>query len=292
MFASIILSWKIANKNYDKAMYQKNYFIKTEKNKKSVKRIIVAIIILVIAVILLGIVRIGISFEQELSKVNSKKVVATQLTQDDCFGPMVMDNIVYMPIRGEIELKEEKEIGLFTYQDEDASDLLYGLFFSNFVYVDATDTNKTYCVAKGSDYHSYVRADFMEEKFDLGEYKKFVALDTGFLDKQAWDDDDSRVGIHDVDNALFEELENLFGIVEYRAEEFEQIDTYYAIIGTKENYVKQDEWDSETNFYLNNSDVIGCILVKDGKYYYGSLENLIPEELSLKVKTMLATNEK
>lgn len=227
------------------------------------------------------------SVAKELGKVKGKEVVGTQLTEDSSFGPMVMEDEVYLPTRNVPEMKEEKELGLFTYKGDNASDILYGLFFSNFAYVDGSDVNTTYCLVKGCNYNSYVRAEYMEENFNLGSYQNFVALDSNFLDQQVWADDDSRVGMHDIDIELLAKLENNFGNLNFQTEDFDRIDNHYAIIGTKENYKKKSEWDSEVDFYLNNADVIGYILVKDGHYYYGNLQNLIPEELSMEIQAVL-----
>jgi hypothetical protein len=278
MAVSIWAANKIAWKQFEKEMGQRIYQIEKKAGKGRKKRWLLIAAAATGILCVTGVSALLFSEAKQLEKIRSLEVAGTQLTKDTVFGPMVMSGEVYLPSTYVPELKNEEERGLFLYKGENQKDLLYGLLFANYAYTDQTDENKTYCRVRGSDLHSYVRADHMEKMFDLENYKKAVILDPDFLDKQAGQVRNSRVGIHDLDLNVLNDLENMFGEVTYKTDDFDQIDSYYPVLGTREAY-GNEEWMSEAEFYLNNSEVIGCILVRDGNYYYGNLNNPIPREV-------------
>lgn len=274
MAISIWAAYKIAWKQFERELGQRVYQVEKNIKKEQKKRWLLIAAALTGVLFLTGVSAFLIFEAKQLEKIRSRKVAGIQLTDDTVFGPMVMNEVVYLPFSYAPELDNEEEQGLFLYKGENQKDILYGLFFANYAYTDQTDEQKTYCQVRGSDQHSYVRADYMEQTFDLNKYKKAVILDPDFLEKQAGEVGNSRAGIHDLDLNVLKDLENMFGEVTYKIEDFDQIDSYYPVLGTREVYGNED-WMSEAEFYLNNSEVIGCILVRAGNYYYGNLNNPI-----------------
>lgn len=293
MVAAIIYAEKMALNQYRKNLEARQYVLQTAtklaaKSRRK-KKVILGVIMTFVGVFLIGLGFIVSNLSNELGAVEDFQVVGTQLTEDSVFGPMVFQDKVYFPTHEGIQVKEtEKEtLGFFTFKGEDASGIFYRLFLSNYAYVDKSDKEKIYCWVEGMDFYTYIRADYMVSQLKEKNYKKLVAFDADWLDQQAWAKSPSRVGIHDLDGELFNQLEKTFGPVNYRVKDFENIDAYYGIVGIKEPYV-YEEWQSEGDYYLNHSDVIGCVLVKEGKYYYGSLENQMPEEMLPAIKALLA----
>lgn len=288
MAVAVVVSRRIAENHYNKTMKERIYTIQIEaKADGKKKKIFRGMIIALISMILLGLVFLFSTIKREINEVSRLKVGGTHLTEDTVFGPMVLKGEVYFPTQKELEFTDKEEAGRFTYKEEDATGLFYSLFINNIAYVDHADADNTYCIVEGADLYSYVKADYMEENFKIDQYKKIVMFDPDWLDQQAWSSSGSRVGIHDADYELLQNLENLFGAVSYHAADFESVDSYFAVVAVKEEYEKT-EWQSEAEYYLNDSDVVGCILVKAGKYYYGNYENLIPDNLVKEIKDFLS----
>lgn len=269
-------AFRIANKQFEKERKQQIYQRATENMVRKRHWLIMAVSAVGV-VLVMGVSFLLFPVVKQLKEIRSLKVAGTQLTDDTVFGPMVMNGEVYLPSTYIPELVNEENRGLFLYKGENQNDIMYGLFFANYAYTDLTDEQKTYCRVKGSDLHSYVRADHMERLYDRNDYEKAIILDPDFLEKQSRAADNSRVGIHDLELKYLDDLEAMFGEVTYEPEDFAQIESYYPILGIREAYVYK-EWESESTYYLNHSQVIGCILVKSGNYYYGNLKNLIPKE--------------
>lgn len=289
MVTAVAASIKIAEKHYNKSMKERKYTISTESEiyGRKKKLYIRGIIIVTISMILLGVVFLFSALKREINEVRRLKVAGTQLTEDTVFGPMVLKGEVYFPTQEELKFEDKKEAGSFTYKGEDTTGLFYSLFIHNIAYLDHADADNTYCIVEGADLYSYVKADYMEENFKSDQYKKIVMFDPDWLEQQAWSKNGSRAGIHDADYTILQNLEELFGAVTYRAVDFESVDSYFAVVAVKGEY-KKTEWLSEADYYLNDSDVVGCILVKDEKYYYGNYENLIPDNLANEIKNSLS----
>ena len=71
---------------------------------------------------------------------------------------------------------------------------------------------------------------------------------------------------------LITKLEEQFGYVNYATDDFKDYDAYFTISGYN---------DIQQAFMNDGSagDWVGCILVKDDRFYYGSYENEITGEL-------------
>ncbi len=290
MIAAIIYAQKIALNHYNESFENRKFFVESTEGivlkKKRSKRIIIGSITLVIVVFITGIIYISSQLTKAYGEVKDLEIAGTQLTEDHVFGPMLLGNQVYFPTHQEIEMKEEEQLGFFTFKGEDATGLFYRLFISNFAIVDKADPQRTYCKVEGADMYTYVKAQTMEQSYPIKEYVNIMTFDADWLDQHAMAEANSRVGMHDVDPSLFRKLEERFGAVAYRSEDFDQIDAFYALVGVKKAYV-QDKWQPEADYYLNYSDVLGCILVKNGQYYYGNLENKIPEDWVEMIKKIL-----
>lgn len=291
----VVLAPKMALKFYNASLNNRVFYKVTEeaiaRRKKCHKSLAVISMILLLTIITGCTIFVMTNLGREQEQIKDMKVVATQLTDDHVFGPMVMGQEVYFPTDQNVELKDKEKIGLFTFKGEDGSSLFYRMLISNFAVIDKGDPNRTYCQVEGTDFYTYIKAEAMEENYDVNTYSNLIAFDSDWIDQQAFAKEGSRVGMHDVKLSVFRQLENKYGVVNYRVRDFSEMDAYYALVGVKQPYLYQ-EWQSEWDYYLNNSDVLGCILVKDGDYYYGNLENKISDDLAKAIKNIFDGIEK
>ena len=79
-------------------------------------------------------------------------------------------------------------------------------------------------------------------------------------------------------------LENEFGEVAYRPEDFDDYDAYFTISGYQD---PKEAFGDE----VNCGEWIGCILVKDNHFYYGNYDNAITGVTLQELLKVLGGNE-
>lgn len=269
------------NVNSKKEFHRKSreeLIIKEGKKKK-----IFIIIIFFILIGLIASISIGVIVLSNASSESHSQKVAESLTEDNVYGPMVFEDNVYFPTQEEKYLFEDANnsevIGYFGFKNEDTNSFIYKEFFSNGVYVDITDESHTSCKMRGCDSGDYVKASELEKNCNYEDYNYFTMWEEDWLDQSAYRID-GRVGYHEVSKEWVTKLENLYGEVIYRVEDFKNYDMYYTLGAFK----NKNEINNE---FIVTPLCVGCILVKDDRYYYGNLDNEITGELLTELKTSL-----
>lgn len=248
--------------------------------KKHRTKIVIGVSIMIL--ILVGAVgAFVVSAVKEASTKHKYEKVAHSITNDNCYGPVIFEEEFYFPVKEEEmfpDVNNSEAIGYFGYTDEKIS-LLYVMCFENFVYVDKNDKNHTYMKMRGCDSGNYIKSS-MSEKKDLSEYSCFYIWDEDWLDQTAFDIRGKKAGCNEVSREIINLLEERYGIVKYNGEDFKNYEEYYTLTAfVNKDAVKTGE--------IVPPHVVGCILKIDGKYYYGSKENLLEGDLLEKVKVLL-----
>lgn len=251
-----------------------------KKSKK--KKICFVIILLLILIGLREVVAIGIIVMDSADSKSHYEKVAEDLTKDNTYGPMVFEDNVYFPTQDKEYLFDDANnsevMGYFGFKNEDTKSFLYRSFFSNEVYVDISDESHTSCKMRGCDMGDYVKASELEKNRNYADYNYFTIWEEDWLDQSAYSVDET-VGYHEISKEWIAKLENLYGEVNYREQDFKNYDTYYTLGAFK----NKNEMNNE---FIVTPLCVGCILVKDDKYYYGNMENEITGDLLTELKSL------
>ena len=171
-----------------------------------------------------------------------------------------------MPIKIELDYDENgKALGYIGYKGQDCESRFYKMAVANVLYSDKKD-DQTYMQMSGADRLSYKKMSVMEK---VDSWKR----DNVFL---LWDEDWSSESVYskevtgytECEKQFVESLENTFGEVKIDPQDFKKYDAYFTI----ESYPAMKdavEGDNQIGTW------VGCILVKDNKFYYGNYENQI-----------------
>lgn len=250
-----------------------------KEKRKTLVLVIVAAVVLVIAVAALVLFLIAGRRREE----PSYHKVAECLTEDRSFGPVVYRNQVYIPVYRSLEYHENGEPeGYFAYKGENVDSRFYQLSIANMVYTDQTGNMPEYLEMYGADMNSYERADKVESDMEWKKDSVFVLWDEEWLDETAYSRD--RTGYSICEKGIIEMLENQFGEVTYRPEDFEDYDAYFTISGYQD---PKKAFGDE----VNCGEWVGCILVKDNHFYYGNYDNAITGVTLQELLKVLGGNE-
>lgn len=223
----------------------------------------VCIIAVVLIVVIAG---IGWFFFGSKEK-NEYEKVAEFLTEDSSLGPLVYDDTVYIPVDGDWSLVENGTVlGYLAYKGEECDSRFYELVISNLLYQDAS-VGEDLLEMEGADFGRYRKAAALEQENAWKEDSVFLLWDEEWLQESSYND---ATGYSICDRAMIEGLEEKFGEVAYDPSDFTEYDTYFTI----RSYGDMKEA-VEDNIAVGNW--VGCILVKDNKFYYGSYENQITD---------------
>lgn len=197
------------------------------------------------------------------------KKVAECLTEDSILGPMEFEGEVYIPVKMELNFYQEgTALGYLGYKGQNCDSRFYKLAVSNLLY-DSYGGNHNMLQMYGADYNTYCKASIVE-KFTSWEYNEvFLLWDEQWSKESAYGS--SITGYTECTKEFVKNLENKFGVVEYRAKDFKEADAYFTIAGYSS--IKEAE-EAEKPY----GDWVGCILIRDNIFYYGNFDNPINGE--------------
>lgn len=208
---------------------------------------------------------VGYYFFGSRKDVSSYEKVAECLTEDSVLGPMVYQDTVYLPVDGEWDLTSRgKELGYLGYKDENCESRFYELVIGNLLYQDKS-FGEEYLQMQGADSGRFERADILLSKKEWQKDELILLWDEKWVREM---DYSNSAGYSVCDPGLIEGLEQDFPEISMNPEDFSDYDAYFTIRSYED---MKDAFDSETII----GNWVGCILVKDNKFYYGSYENQI-----------------
>lgn len=209
--------------------------------------------------------------------------VAEYLTEDDVLGPMVYGGQIYIPVGGELTLHETgTPQGYLAHRDEDCSSRFYELAVANVLYT-APETVDRHVEVHGAVVGRFAPAAELEERETWRDHTVFLLWDEDWVRESAYTHEPT--GYLVCEPEFVEGLERRFGKVVYRTEDFEDYDAYFSLYAYEDiEHALMEE--------LAPGSWVGCILVKDNKFYYGSRENLISGVLLQEILDILGGNRK
>ena len=80
---------------------------------------------------------------------------------------------------------------------------------------------------------------------------------------------------------MINSLEERYGVIEYKAEDFREYEEYYTVTAFK------DRKEAVESIEIKAPHVIGCILKSKDNYYYGNKNNILTGDLLEKIKLVL-----
>lgn len=192
--------------------------------------------------------------------------VAECLTEDQKLGPMVYGGNVYIPVEEGLDYYETGiAIGYLAHKDEDCSTRFYELTVGNILYKNSVWEDE-YLQVYGADICSYRRIIELEQENQWQRDNVFLLWDEDWESEQFYSKEPTGYSV--CERELIEELEDRYGVVNYRPSDFEGYDAYFSIWGYSS---LKDAFEKEIPY----GDWVGCILVKDDKFYYGNYNNRI-----------------
>ena len=210
-----------------------------------------------------------IFFGESDSKLHYYKV-AECLTEDKLLGPMVYGGNIYIPVDEELDYYETgKAIGYLAYKDEDCDSRLYELTVANLLYKNAAWEDE-YLQMYGADVNSYRNMAAVEKENAWEQDEVFLLWDEEWESEMFYSKEPT--GYCVCEKNMIQALEDCFGEVNYRPADFESCDAYFSIRG----YNNLKEALAQDVPYGN---WVGCILVRDDKFYYGNYSNEITGDL-------------
>lgn len=281
ILASIVGSYMVARKIYKpkpgKKVKNPELFVplSSEKieevraatKKKVIRRGFIALVI----VIVLGTAFVYYFF---ISKDNKKThiKVGEWLTSDLDFGPVRYGANVYIPVNQEAELNETgKSLGYLGKRGENTTSRYYRLAIANILYKSREEGNH-FLQVYGQENHSYLPAYQLEQDEAWREDEFFLLWDEDWKSESLYSKEPTGYSI--CTRELIEALETEFGVVSYNADDFVSYDAYFTISGYKN--IKSALTDG-----IYPGDWVGCILIKDDRFYYGTYQNEITGDTRL-----------
>ncbi len=192
--------------------------------------------------------------------------VAEFLTGDEVLGPMLYKNQVYIPVNEQMNLDETGTArGYLAGKKENCNSRFYQLAVANLLYTDAT--NKTNRVQmEGAKSGVYAPVTEQEQKDAWKKDDVFLLWDEEWVSESTYSHEPTGYTVCNAD--FIKGLTMQFPEVEYHAQDFDDYDAYFTIRGYSDmDTVLMDD--------TVPGDWVGCILVKDNKFYFGSYDNRI-----------------
>lgn len=207
--------------------------------------------------------------------------VAQFLTGDRILGPMEYGGTVYIPVNEEVDLSETgKAQGYLAGRDENCNSRFYQMAVANLLYTDSSGRTKLVQM-KGEDEGIYAPVEELEKNDAWEKDTVFLIWDEDWLSESVYSHEPTGYTTCNVD--FINGLMMQFPEVTYRAQDFEDYDAYFTIRAYPDmEQVLEDE--------QTPGDWVGCILVKDNKFYFGSYENQITGISLQQLRTVLGGN--
>jgi hypothetical protein len=264
LFLVLILLFTIAEGVFV-FFYSRREYGRISVKEKKIRWRLEIIAILVCGVAAVGIVVVMILFMPEDSTDGYVKV-AEFLTKDEILGPMEYGRTIYVPVDEELELDENgTPQGYLAGKNEECDSRFYRLAVANLLYTD--DSGRTNRVQmKGESEGVYVPVEELETRDAWQDDDVFLIWDEDWSSESTYYHEPTGYTTCNAD--LIEGLMMQFPQVTYRPSDFEDYDAYFTIRA----YQNMDQI-SEHNTV--SGDWVGCILIKDDRFYFGSYENEI-----------------
>ncbi len=209
--------------------------------------------------------------------------VAECLTEDSILGPIVYENEIYVPIDIELNYDEKgKDLGYIAFKGEDCDSRFYKMAVSNVLYTDKKG-EKTYVQMSGATENTYKKLSVVESIDSWKNDNVFLLWDEEWSSESAYSKEIT--GYTECEKELIESLEEEFDDVKINPHDFNDYDAYFTIVSYKQ---MKDAVESDNP----KGTWVGCIFVKDNKFYYGNYENQITGLKLQKLLQVLGGNEK
>jgi hypothetical protein len=280
VFIIMTISWYISIKvlsNTKSFGDNEDTLLKIKKHKTKIIACIVGVVVLLVVALAIFIALVV----QEASKKPKYETVAHAITEDGCYGPIVFDEEVYFPVDEDEMFPDEdnsEAIGYFGFGEGEVS-AIDVILAENLVYVDTKDENHTYVKIRGFNHRDYIKASVSESK-ELSTYNCYIIWDEDWLHQTAFNLK-GQDGYYEVSKDLIDSLEERYGVVEYKEEDFREYDAYYTVAAFK------DRKEALESLVIEVPHVIGCILKSKDNYYYGNKNNILSGDLLEKIKLVL-----
>lgn len=192
--------------------------------------------------------------------------VAEFLTDDDVLGPIQYRNKLYIPVNENLNLDEVGTAqGYLAQRDEDCSTRFYQLAVANLLYTDATGKSNRIQM-QGASRGVYAPLDEVEKEKAWERDEVFLLWDEDWVSESAYTHE--ATGYTACNKDFIEGLEMQFTDAVCVASDFRDYDAYFTISA-------YPDMDTALEDSLAPGDWVGCILVKNNKFYYNSYENQI-----------------
>jgi hypothetical protein len=239
----------------------------------------------IVAAVLCGILTVGvvtgiILFMPEDTNEGYSKV-AEFLTGDERLGPMEYGRTIYVPVDEELTLYETGTAeGYLAARNEDCSSRFYQLAVANLLYTDTTGRTSRVQM-KGASENVYVPVAELEASDAWKQDEVFLLWDEDWESESAYSHVPTGYTACNLD--LIEGLSMQFEQVTYRPEDFLDYDAYFTIRA----YPDMEQALTQDTVF---GDWVGCILIKDDKFYFGSYENQITGICLQQLRAVLGGN--
>lgn len=200
------------------------------------------------------------------STVGGYHKVAEFLTDDSTLGPVLYKNELYVPVNEDLDLDEKGVAqGYLAERDEDCSTRFYQLAVANLLYTDATGASDRLQMA-GASSGVYAPMDEVEEKQAWKNDEVFLLWDEDWVSESTYSHEPT--GYTACNRDFIEGLEMQFPDAQYVATDFDDYDAYFTISS-------YPDMDTALEDGMVPGNWVGCILVKNNKFYYDSYRNQI-----------------
>lgn len=209
--------------------------------------------------------------------------VAEFLTEDTRMGPMEYGDAVYVPVNEEADLEKNGIAqGYLAERGERCDSRFYQLAIANLLYTDPTGKTNLVQTA-GTDGGTYAPVASVETDKAWETDDVFLLWDEDWALESAYSHEPTGYVACPAD--LIQGLRMQFPDVTYRTADFSDYDAYFTLRGYQEmeQALEEDPVDG---------DWVGCILVKDNKFYFGSYENQITGICLQQLRKVLGGNAK
>lgn len=227
------------------------------------KKIIAGICIVIIGVI------VFISVKEQMN------IVARYISDENYrYNPVELNGELYFPSNVNLgNEKNLKSIGFLGRKDE-------GIINDSFLLVGSVLVNEN-----DKNYINFSIVDDLTMNYTKGNYIEENELISGNMNKYnnfvlCNDKNDIETRIP-MEKDLLYMLQNELTSVEYKVDDLKTSDDRYYI------YVESEEDKLHDRTFDNPIVFMGCILIKDNKFYYGNLDNEIKGELLNKVEKLI-----
>lgn len=247
-----------------------------ETSKKKTLKSTVAVLGSVAAVIIVAV----IIFLMPEDTADGYVKVAEFLTKDSRMAPVEYGGTVYIPVNEDPALDESGTAqGYLAEKGENCDSRFYRMAVANLLYTDTTGRTQLVQAQTGT----YAPAKEVEKEQLWEKDDVFLLWDEDWVSESAYSHEP--VGYTACAQDLISGLRMQFPDVTYQVADFSDYDAYFTIRGYTdlEQALQQEP---------ENGDWVGCILVKDDKFYFGSYKNRITGICLQQLRDVLGGNAK